>query len=130
MLDTNICIEIIRKKTPELIEQLQKTPSKDVCVSSVTLSELEYGAFKSTNPERNRLALAEFMAPIEIAPYDDRAAPYYGRLRAELESVGRPIGSLDMLIAAHAMSLGLVLVTNNTKEFSRVPELQLSDWHK
>jgi len=102
----------------------------DVGISSITLSELEYGVAKSQKPPQNKLALAEFLAPIEILPYDDMAAVQYGEIRALLERQGTPIGSLDMLIAAHALSLNSILVTNNESEFRRVPGLIVENWTK
>ncbi len=103
---------------------------KKIGISSITLSELEYGAMKSAMPEQNKIALAQFVAPIEISPYDDSAAQHYGNIHAHLERHGSPIGSLDMLIAAHALSLDSVLITNNESEFQRVPELKLDNWVK
>ena len=130
MLDTNICIYIIRKKLDGILRRLQRRRVSDIGVSAITLSELEYGVAKSTKPQQNKLALAEFLAPIEILPYDDMAAQQYGELRADLERKGTPIGSLDMLIAAHALSLKCVLVTNNEIEFRRVPGLKVENWAK
>ena len=130
MLDTNICIYIIRKKPEAVLRRLQRSRVSDIGISSVTLSELEYGAAKSTKPQQNKLALTEFLAPIEILPYDDLAAQQYGELRAHLERKGKPIGSLDMLIAAHALSLKCILVTNNEIEFRRVPKLNIENWTK
>ncbi len=100
----------------------------EVCISSITVAELDCGVEKSALPEQNRDALNEFLAPFEIMPFDDRAAEAYGRIRADLERRGTPIGSMDMLIAAHAQSLGVPLVTNNVKEFKRVPYLQVQNW--
>ena len=97
-------------------------------MSSVTLSELEYGAAKSADPGRNRLALARFMTPLKVVPYDDAAAPMYGRVRVELERAGTPIGPLDTMIAAHALSLGLTVVTSNEREFRRVSGLKVENW--
>jgi tRNA(fMet)-specific endonuclease VapC len=130
MLDTNICIYIIKKKPEQVIERLAHTRISDVGVSSITLSELEYGAAKSTRPEQNKLALLQFLAPLEILAYDDMAAQEYGRVRAYLEKRGTPIGSMDMLIAAHALSLNCTLVTNNESEFRRVPALKMENWIK
>ena len=130
MLDTNICIYIIRKKLDGVLRRLQRYRVSDIGVSAITLSELEYGVAKSTKPQQNKLALAEFLAPIEILPYDDMAAQQYGELRADLERKGTPIGSLDMLIAAHALSLKCVLVTNDEIEFRRVPGLKVENWAK
>ena len=128
MLDTNMCIYIIRKKPKRVLRRLQRCSVSDVGVSPITLSELEYGVTKSSKPQQNRLALTEFLAPVEIPPYDDMAARQYGALRAHLERKGRPIGSLDVLIAAHALSLQCTLVTNNIVEFRRVPGLKVENW--
>lgn len=130
MLDTNICIYIIKKKPDQVIERLRHTRVPDVGVSSITLSELEYGVAKSARPEQNKLAIVEFLAPLEILPYDDMAAQEYGKVRVYLEKQGTPIGSMDMLIAAHALSLNCILVTNNESEFSRIPALKIENWAK
>jgi tRNA(fMet)-specific endonuclease VapC len=128
MLDTNICIYIIKQKPENVIERFRQTSVSDIGVSSITLSELEYGVMKSAKPEQNKLALAQFMAPIEIYAYDDVAAQHYGKIRANLEKQGTPIGSLDMLIAAHALSIDSVLITNNESEFKRVSNLKIGNW--
>lgn len=128
MLDTNICIYIIKKKPMDVIERLKQRQISQVGISSITLSELEYGVAKSSKPEQNQIALTQFMAPIEILPYGDEAAQQYGKLRAFLERQGTPIGSLDLLISAHALSIGCILVTNNEKEFGRVPHLRIENW--
>ena len=130
MLDTNICIYIIRKKPTDVIERFRQTWISQVGISSITLSELEYGVAKSSKPDQNQFALAQFLAPLEILSYGDEAAQQYGRLRAFLEKQGTPIGSLDMLIAAHALSTDSTLVTNNEKEFNRVPNLKIDNWAK
>ena len=130
MLDTNICIYIIKKKPDQVIERLRHTRVPDVGVSSITLSELEYGAAKSARPEQNKVAIVEFLAPLEILPYDDMAAQEYGKVRVYLEKQGTPIGSMDMLIAAHALSLNSILVTNNESEFRRIPALKVENWAK
>jgi tRNA(fMet)-specific endonuclease VapC len=101
-----------------------------VGISSITLAELQFGVVRSSDPEHNRMVLTEFMAPLLIAPFDDRAAASYGKLRAELEGQGQPIGPLDTLIAAHALSLGWTLVTNNEREFRRAPGLLVENWLK
>jgi len=128
MLDTNICIYIIKQKPENVIERFRQTPVSDIGVSSITLSELEYGVMKSAKPEQNKLALAQFMAPIEICVYDDVAAQHYGKIRFQYEKQGTPIGSLDMLIAAHARALSSVLITNNVTEFKRVSNLKIENW--
>ena len=128
MLDTNICIYIIREKPAKVLQRLLRVDVRDVCLSAITLSELEYGISKSSRPDRNKLALAGFLAPLTVLPYDDMAAREYGRIRAHLEKQGAPIGPLDTLIAAHALSLACTLVTNNETEFARVPGLLVQNW--
>jgi tRNA(fMet)-specific endonuclease VapC len=128
MLDTDICIYIIKKKPGHVIERLNKSNISDIGISSITLNELEYGAVKSSGPAQNKLALSEFLAPIEILPYDDMAAQEYGQICVHLERKGTLIGSMDMLIAAHARSINCILVTNNEQEFNRVPFLQIDNW--
>jgi tRNA(fMet)-specific endonuclease VapC len=130
MLDTDICIYIIKKKPELVLERLKNSDVSDIGVSSITLSELEYGAAKSSQPDQNRIALIEFLVPLEILSYDDMAAKDYGEIRASLERQGTPIGSMDMLIAAHALSLNCTLVTNNEREFSRIPSLKIENWAK
>ena len=130
MLDTSTCIYIIKKKPTDVLERFRQTRISQVGISSITLSKLEYGIAKSSKPEQNQFALAQFLAPMEILSYGDEAAQQYGRLRAYLEKQGTPIGSLDMLIAAHVLSIDCILVTNNEKEFSRVPNLKIENWVK
>jgi tRNA(fMet)-specific endonuclease VapC len=100
----------------------------DIGLSTVTLAELQYGVAKSAFPERNQEALAAFTLPLEILPFDAPAAAAYGPIRATLERQGTPIGAMDLLIAAHAVSLGVILVTNNPREFGRVSDLQVENW--
>ncbi len=128
MLDTNICIYIIRKKPATVLNHLTKFKPNDIAISSITLSELEYGVQKSSNPYQNKLALTEFLIPFTILPFDEIAAREYGKIRTSLERWGNIIGSMDMLIAAQALSLNLTLVTNNIKEFNRVKELKIENW--
>ena len=128
MLDTNICIYLIREKSIKMLNRLRKIDTNDVCISSITLSELEYGIQKSNFPEKNKLALTEFLVPLTILPYDDIAASEYGKIRTYLEKEGKIIGSMDLLISAHALSLNLTLVTNNIKEFERIRKLKLENW--
>lgn len=128
MLDTNICIYIIKKKPEKVIRRLQELSMSDVCISSITLSELEYGVEKSDRRDRNKIALANFIAPIGVIDYDDLAAAQYGKIRSSLENNGIPIGALYVLIAAHALARDLILVTNNEREFKRVPGLKFEDW--
>ena len=130
LLDTNVCIYIIKRRPSHVIERFKQTKISQIGISSITLSELLYGVSKSSKPEQNQVALTQFIAPLEILPYDDEAAHCYGDLRALLEKGGTPIGSLDMLIAAQALSIACTLVTNNEKEFNRVPKLKIENWIK
>jgi len=128
MLDSNICIGLIRQKPQRLIERLTECAPLEVGVSSITVAELVHGAQKSSQVEQNMAALEQFLLPLEMADFDQRAAIAYGFVRASLERAGNVIGSMDMLIGAHALSLDVVLVTNNTGEFKRIPNLKIEDW--
>ena len=128
MLDTNICIALINQKSAKVLAQLKQYKVGEVCISAVTLAELQYGAAKSKHQHKNADALQQFILPLEVAAFDESATNAYGELRAYLEMQGTPIGALDMMIAAHALSLNVKLVTNNTKEFKRVLGLELLDW--
>jgi tRNA(fMet)-specific endonuclease VapC len=128
MLDTNICIYIIKKNPPQAAERVRALSPFEIGISSVALAELEYGVAKSSTPERNKEALASFLAPLEIAPFDDFAAIHYGEIRAHLEKGGLSIGAMDLMIASHARSLDVILVSNNLKEFQRVPGLKVENW--
>lgn len=130
MLDTNICIYIIKNKPQSVLDELKKCNVGDIILSSITVSELIYGAHKSQFVEKNLKAIEHFLIPFDVADYDYKAALEYGKLRASLEKKGQPIGSLDTLIAAHAKSLDVVLVTNNMKEFERVEGLEVENWVK
>ena len=128
LLDTNICILIIKQRPVTVLNRFLEYQVGDIGISSITLAELRYGVAKSTHREKNAKALDEFVIPLEVVSYDESAAHVYGDIRATLEKAGTPIGSMDMLIAAHAVSLGIPLVTNNTREFLRVPSLKIIDW--
>ena len=128
MLDTNICIYIIKNKPKKVIIELKRHKPSEICVSAITYAELTYGVEKSMAVEKNRLALALLFSNIEVLDFDIKAAIHYGKIRAYLEKQGTPIGPLDMMIAAHAISLGYTVVTNNIKEFQRVPDLKLENW--
>lgn len=130
LLDTNICIYIIKNNPPLVLNKFKKLSPNDIAISSVTLAELRYGVEKSLHKEKNRHAFEEFILPLEIMPFDEFTTHFYGVLRAQLEKKGTLIGPLDMMIASHALSLELTLITNNTREFSRVPKLCLEDWTK
>lgn len=128
LLDTNICIYLIKRKPPEVLQRFLQLQPGSVFISSVTTSELYYGAQKSQRVQTNLEALNNFLLPFRIVDYDESASFLYGELRADLEKRGQPIGPLDMMIAAHALSLDVPLVTNNTKEFERVKGLKLENW--
>ena len=128
LLDTNICIYIIKQKPLEVLQKFKAYQVGDIGISSITVAELEFGVQKSQFPEKNQQALAQFLLPLNIVDFDFAAATMYGKIRATLEKQGTPIGSLDTLIAAHALSLQLTLITNNVKEFSRIPDLKLDNW--
>ena len=128
MLDTNICIYIIKQQPVTVLKRFLEYQIGDIGISSITLSELRYGVAKSTHQEKNAKALDEFIIPLEVVSFDEKAAHVYGDIRATLEKTGTPIGAMDMLIAAHAVSLGISLVTNNTREFIRIPTLNVIDW--
>ena len=128
LLDTNICIALIRQKPASLLQRLTSLQPGEVGISSITLAELTYGAVKSSHPEQNMSALEQFILPLDLADFNQKAACAYGQIRASLEHNGVVIGSMDMLIAAHAISLNAILVTNNTREFQRVNGLVIEDW--
>lgn len=128
LLDTNICIFVIRQRPAPLLQRFQQYRPDELAVSVVTLAELRYGADKSSDPAKNHSALDGFLAALAIVDFDAVAADWYGKVRADLESRGCPIGPLDTLIAAHALRLGVPVVTNNVGEFSRVTGLHVEDW--
>lgn len=128
MLDTNICIYAMKKKPERVLAKLREALQSGVCISSITLAELEYGMKHSSDPARNEQALLRFLAPFSVLDFGPPAASEYGAIRAYLQNKGTPIGPLDMLIAGHARSERFVLVTNNVKEFERVPGLAIENW--
>jgi len=128
MLDTNICIYTIKNRPAGVVQKVKEFSPSDLVISAITVCELEYGASKSTNPEKNRQTLVKFLAPFEICPFNEQAASHYGDIRAHLERSGNLIGAMDLLIAAHARSMSLTLVTNNLNEFERVPGLSTVNW--
>jgi tRNA(fMet)-specific endonuclease VapC len=130
LLDTNICIYIIKNKPAQVYEKFLTLEFGSVGISSITLAELNYGVEKSMHIEKNKEALLKFLTPIEIADFNFEASVEYGKIRSDLEKIGTPIGSLDLLIAAHAKSLNIILVTNNEKEFSRISGLEIENWAK
>ncbi len=128
LLDTNICIALIRQRDLTVRERLVNCTPGTVAISAVTLAELEFGIQKSTQTDRNQIALAAFTAQLQVLPFGADAATHYGAIRAVLQRSGTPIGPLDTMIAAHARSIGAVVVTNNEREFRRVDGLQVENW--
>ena len=128
LLDTNICIFIKNGKPLQVLQRLRQAIKEKVYLSSITLAELQYGVYNSQNIEKNRISLTQFIAPFSLLNFDDDDAEEFGRIRSYLKRSGSLIGPYDMLIAAQAISKNLVLVTNNTAEFSRIQNLRLEDW--
>lgn len=128
MLDTNICVYAIKNKPEQVLQHLKASLQYGLCISAITLAELEHGVEKSASPEKNTAALMQFLAIMDVLPFDDAAAAEYGKICAYLQRQGTPIGTMDMLIAGHAKAEGLVLVTNNVREFERVPDLEIENW--
>jgi tRNA(fMet)-specific endonuclease VapC len=127
MLDTNMVIYTIKNR-PNQVRETFKQHQDQMCISAVTWGELIYGAEKSSHPERNLADIEQMAARLEIAPFETLAAAHFGQLRAVLYRIGKPIGPYDMMIAGHARSMGFILVTNNLKEFERVPGLRVENW--
>jgi tRNA(fMet)-specific endonuclease VapC len=127
LLDTNIVIYVLKKRPLGVLKIFNANASR-MAISSITLSELIYGAEKSANITKNLEAIEDFVSHLEVLPYDARASQHYGQIKAALEKKGKIIGENDIHIAAHAISQGLILVTNNLKEFKRVPNLALENW--
>jgi tRNA(fMet)-specific endonuclease VapC len=128
MLDTNICIYIIKQNPIQVKEKFETISAGDICISSITVAELAYGIEKSRHQDRNRAALERFLTALVVVSFDALAAVQFGKIRRLLETAGTPIGAYDLLIAAHAQSLDLSLVTNNQREFSRIPKLKVENW--
>jgi len=128
LIDTNICIYIMNNQPPEVLHKFRGVAAGDIGISSITVSELYYGANKSSKRLHNMKRLEEFLYPFAVLEYDESAAKSYGEIRAHLEKKGLVIGPLDMLIAAHALSRHLVLITNNAREFRRIQSLQVENW--
>jgi len=127
MLDTNICIYVINSRPAIVLERFRLERLGDIVISSVTAAELAFGVVKSGSV-RNRQALEMFLSTLEILPFDESAIWHYADIRADLERRGQPIGTLDTMIAAHALTTNTILVTNNTREFERIPRLRVENW--
>lgn len=128
LLDTNICIYIIKKRPPTVLTRFEKINPDEICISVITLAELNYGVERSSSKKLNRRIVNEFKACLKVLPWDESCAAYYGNLRAYLELKGSPIGNMDLMIASHALAFDYILVSNNIKEFKRVPDLRFENW--
>lgn len=130
LLDTNICIYILNRRPgyEQIVEQIDGRAYSEICISAITLAELEYGIAKSVKKVSNQVKLEYFLHQFESLPFNDQASATYGKLRVTLEAKGNPISPLDTLIASHAFSLNATVVTNNTREFARVEELRIENW--
>ena len=127
MLDTNICIHVMKSYPPAVREKFNAV-AEQLCISSITLGELHYGAQKSARRAENLTAIGQFVARLEVLPFGEKAAAHYGQVRAELERAGTPCGPHDMQIGAHARSEGLIVVTNKVREFARMPAVRVENW--
>ena len=127
MLDTNICIYVMKTYPPAVLEKFNALTDQ-LCIWSITLGELHYGAEKSARREHNLTAIEHFVARLDVLPFADKAAAHYGQVRAELERAGTPCGPHDMQIGGHARSEGLIVVTNNMREFVRMPGVRAENW--
>lgn len=130
LIDTNICIYVMNKRPVDVIKRFKQFNPGEIGISTITVSELQYGVAKSTHRKENQHRLDEFLAPLEILVYDEIAARTYGDIRFQLEQRGKLIGPLDLLIAAHALSQNLIMVTNNDREFKRIKNLEVENWTK
>lgn len=128
LLDTNICIYMIKNRPPEVRKHFEQFVPGDIAISAITVAELQYGVAKSAARERNALALEAFLLPLEIVPFAAASAVVYGKIRAELERQGNSVGGMDMLIAAQAIAHDCMLVTHSLKEFDRIPGLRCETW--
>lgn len=130
LLDMNICIYIIKKKPADVLKTLKIKSKKDIYISAITIAELEFGVSKSQFPEKNKIALIEFLSIFNILPFDDKDAVNFGIIKTDLEKKGKIIGQMDLLLAAQAKTKNLILVTNNIKEFERVEGIKIENWVK
>jgi len=128
MLDTDISSYIIKQRPISVLERFEAISVDKICISVVTLAELIYGVERSSSTKINLPIVKNFVSCLSVLPWDSSAAEYYGKLRAILEQKGTPIGNMDIMIAAHALSKNLIVVTNNTRHFKRIPQLQVENW--
>ncbi len=130
LLDTDSCVYYLEGRSPELLDRLKETPWDDLGVTAITAGELRYGAFHSARPKANLARAEAFLSPLTKVPFDDQSAGHYARIKQTLSAVGRPIGGFDMLIAATVLANDATLITNNVREFSRVPGLRVENWSR
>jgi vapC-like nucleic acid-binding protein len=128
LLDTNICIFLKNKKSPNVLQKIKENKHLGIYISSITVAELQFGVYNSKYIERNRISLIKFLTPFSVLNFDDRDAEEFGKIRTTLKNEGKIIGAYDMLIAAQALAKNLILVTDNTKEFCRIKNLTIEDW--
>ena len=128
MLDTNICTYVINRRPPGVLRRFENLASDDLCISIITFAELHYGVERSSAQDRNRQIVDDFTSRLEVRPWDRGAALHYAEIRSALEAKGTPIGNMDLLIAAHARSGDCTLVSNNLREFRRIPRLKRENW--
>ena len=128
LLDTNTCIYIIKRSPDHVYQRFRRLRIGDIGISAITFCELQFGVSNSAQPESNQRALTTFLGPLEVLDFPAAASLIYGNIRAHLQRAGTPIGNYDLLLAAQALYQGLVLVTNNTKEFKRIPDLIIENW--
>ncbi|MBT4497036.1 MAG: type II toxin-antitoxin system VapC family toxin [Gemmatimonadetes bacterium] len=128
MLDTNTCIYIIKRRPVDVLKRFEAVDNDQICISVVTHAELQYGVVRSSKIEHNQRILDAFVARLTVWAWGQDAVAHYGRIRRHLEQKGTPIGNMDLLIAAHALAKSCTLVTNNQREFERVPELETANW--
>ncbi|MBN2619084.1 MAG: type II toxin-antitoxin system VapC family toxin [Spirochaetales bacterium] len=128
LLDTNICIYAIKNKPKSVLKKISENFNNGIYISSLTIAELEFGVSNSQNPEKNRISLLEFLSIFTVLPFDEKDAIPYGKIKTYLRKSGNIIGPIDMLLSAQAISNDLIFVTNNTKEFVRVPNIKVEDW--
>ncbi|ABZ94682.1 VapC-like nucleic acid-binding protein [Leptospira biflexa serovar Patoc strain 'Patoc 1 (Ames)'] len=128
LIDTNICIYLIKKKNIKLLQKFQKNYSKGIFISSLTLAELEFGVENSEHKEKNRISLIEFLTIFEVLSFEQKDTFAFGKIKSDLRKSGKMIGTMDALLAAQSVSRNLIFVTNNTKEFERINNLKIEDW--
>lgn len=130
MLDTDICSYIMRERPIQVLKRFDTLKMDQFCLSIISYAEFVYGIQRSVNPEKHQSVVDQFITHVDLLPWDRSAAEHYGQIRVDLEAQGKTIGNMDMMIAAHSRSQGMVLVTNNEKHFQRVSDLNIENWTK